>query len=291
MKALLLVLLISFSATAQDRVFMESGDTVSSVLIEINKDEVVYKNYNDPDFSTVKVPVKDVVKIEKDNGEQVTFDHSLTTSNMGLCFGSAFPTGAFKATEFSGDKNPGFARKGGFLDIFLNVFLYKNIGVGIKTGGYGAKFDRVGYKSLSSTFPDSLDIVGNYGGGYFMAGPIYSVKLAERIVLDNRLLFGRMSLSRPAFTYNYRIRDSINYSYTAEGGSGSSGAWTLESGIRANFGKRFAIRFTVAYTYAYIPVTSSVRSTNDIEINQQVSMLQVGFGLAYRFKRKIWHEE
>lgn len=80
-KVLILILLISNIAFAQDIIVKKSGDEVKSKIIEITSSDIKFKDFGFQDGPTRNVPIAEVFMIIYENGKRETFNKEESNNN------------------------------------------------------------------------------------------------------------------------------------------------------------------------------------------------------------------
>ena len=73
---LVLVLLTSTCAFAQDKIITRSSSVIEAKVIEIGNDFIKYKRFSNQDGPVYSIPKKDITTIWYENGEEETFENS-----------------------------------------------------------------------------------------------------------------------------------------------------------------------------------------------------------------------
>jgi hypothetical protein len=302
-KPILLFLLLILSAPlylaiAQDVIVKENGEEIKSKVLEIGKNDIKYKNFDDPEFGTYTVEIKDVIKIRYEDGTEKIFGKNLVNSYIGLSIGSIKPNGDFKSNDTYNPK-AGYALGGGSqLALEVGVYLVKNIGIGCVIGGFSTEIDTNRVKDRYNSF-DKVSFrfyERRWRAQYMMVGPLYSFRLSRKFAIDTRFLFGPFAAKKPA--YGIRLSgSSYDYDYDYGDGHGTTLGTLAGIAIRWHFSKRWGLRLGADYIRGkpqirydaiiteYGPGFTNVSVERNNTLTQRISILRVGLGITYLFKR------
>lgn len=295
----------SFHVRAQDVILKTSGEEVPSIVTEVTKEFIFYKNYKDPDFFTHKIPTTEIKKIRYENGTERKFDHKLASAYLAFSNGLNVPAGIFAVK--AANNGSGYAKKGFFAQLDLGFYFYKNFGLCFMLGGAGNGFSKAHLTHIyNNTNVNSYSATsGRYHEGYVLTGFLYSRKLSKTTTLDVRVYTGSMSVSSPSikqkivFQENGGTASSESHTHS---GSGTAWASGIGAALRYDLSRRWIVRLNLDFMSALPSVTYSTdytlthsNGTQNIShastsVKQRVNLMLLGVGIAYRFKRNLMQE-
>ncbi|MBX9850825.1 MAG: hypothetical protein K2X86_03615, partial [Cytophagaceae bacterium] len=124
---------------AQDVIFKKNGEEVKSKVIEVDKNEITFKTFDDPEFSSQKIKIQEVVKIRYEDGTEKIFPPKIP-HYLGIGLGSSMPMGDFKSINIS-NPEAGYALPGGHLKIEVGFYIFRNLGLAASIGGFNNQLD------------------------------------------------------------------------------------------------------------------------------------------------------
>lgn len=304
-KSILLFLLINlfgpvYLSLGQDVIVKENGEEIKSKVLEVGKDDIKYKNFEDPEFSTYTIKIEEVEKIRYEDGTEKIFKKNLVNSYVGITIGGMGALGDFGSFN---TQNPGagYAIEGktrGSLE--LGVYLIKNLGLGCVFGAFNTQIDtnaiKDGYQSFDKVSFRLYE--PRWRAQYMMVGPLYSFKLGKRFAIDTRFLVGPFMARKPA--YGIRITSNTyayDYDYDYGPGRGTTLGFLSGAAIRWHFSKKLGLRLGIDYIHArprinydvliteYGPGFTNSRSEINNILVQRISILRFGVGIIFLFKR------
>jgi len=183
---------VGLNAFAQDRIILETGDTMNVVVANRDKKNVTYVEYDDPEFKTSSMSTERIAKIIFENGKVIDFKKSkFPGAYVGVNLGTAMPISDFAQDNYNDDRS-GFATGNKFaIGVAGRIPIWKFIGIGssINIGSFGVNeasyFDQVntnqGATGSVSTF--SSGTLAGYRYATFTVGPDLAFKLGTRLKL------------------------------------------------------------------------------------------------------------
>ena len=298
---LLITVSINNNGFGQDSIKTKTGDEIKAKILGLTRKRVTYKPYGDPEFNTYTIPYKELSSIQKRGEKKATlFNHHLPRAFIALSFGPSFALGNLKSTSFA-NKNgtPGFAQSAGpngKLDIA--IYLYKRLGITFGGGAYSyqlnGSYPNAYGNSLTNTSSNSNWLFFN-----FMAGPIYSVKIAKRITWDFKAKVGIVTTNSPDIYLQYNNpgnptdpNNNSSVHYTSAWASQLS--YSFGTNFRIALSRRIAFYLAVDYIntkpqingQVIINSSNGANSSGRYTNNYKFSSLNTSAGFAYQMKRK-----
>ena len=295
-------ILLSFNAFAQDRIILESGDTLSVVVANYNKKDVNYVGYNDPEFKSESQSTERVSKIIFENGKVVDFHKAKDPGAfVALTLNSAIPVSDF-ANDGLNDGRSGFAKPGSAIGLEGRYPIYKFIGIsgGFNAGKFAFNEDSYfkqlnGFKNNAQGAKDTLTASGNISNYQFATlsiGPDIAFKLGSRIRFSIPLEFAFISLKNKGnskIKYVNKLNETVSEETVNSNGNGIG----YSTGIRFDYmlGAKIAIGLQAkAYYFSVVnEVTDEVKSISasvnrNYTSTQNVMYMQLGVTARYYFK-------
>ena len=82
---ILTLVLFSFFANAQDKIYLKSGDNIEAKILEVNKDDLKYKKFSNLEGPIFTIEKSDIQMVVYQNGESQIFkDNSSKESETGI---------------------------------------------------------------------------------------------------------------------------------------------------------------------------------------------------------------
>ncbi len=300
---------------AQDSIVTTEGTQIRATVLQINKKDVLYKVYGDPEFTTYTLQEKEVHKIRLSNGKKYLFNHNLPRAFIGMNIGGFLPVGSFGRTDFE-KREPGFALPGLGVDLQAGFYFTKRLGMHLSLGIHANTQDPEGYREYFSDSsnpdetvyvnydePNSRQYYESWGFVSGMFGPMYSFKPAKWLTVDTRLQFGFMNVRKPYL--NVDVVDTVN-TYNTFFLSNEESDWrplpAYGGGLSFRFspGRRIGFVFSADYihtggrllfeetieTYSTSNSTRTDNLSRSVERTYNIDQIKLSIGLAYQFKRK-----
>jgi hypothetical protein len=292
--------LLSLSAMAQDRIVMESGDTLKVVVADYDKKNVNYVAYDDPEFNPASLSTVRISKIIFDNGKVIDFQKSkYPGAFLGLAVGTAMPVSDFANTSFLEERS-GFA-KGGKPAIGLEgrYPVYKFIGVsaGLNVGAFGVDGESYfnQYNNVNGG-SNKLNTSGNLSTLRFFAlsgGPDVAFKLGSRLRFSIPFEIAFMNLKNKdkdqLITKNDKGLVLSTQTVSSDGnGLGFSTGLRIEFMVSSKIG--LGLQMKASQFKVESNITNETTSSNNTHIvfkstrTQNVSYVQFGLTARYHFK-------
>ena len=292
---------------SQDILIKRNGEQIKTRVLKVNKKDVVYKNYDDPEFTTYTINEAELDKLKPEKGREYWFNHKLPRAYIGVNYGLSMAVGAFAGKSYdNASSQPGFGGVGPILNIEGGFYIWKRLGFHFKAGISANKFDATSLANNYKTDPsDTVNVSSgnNWGFGSFTFGPMYSVKLAKWLTWDNKVFIGMLSSSKPSYFVNVsNAGNSTFLNVSSNGSSKTDGCWGLATTFRLCPVKRIGFHLTIEYrnssatqnTTDYINGTiegvnvNSNSNPNSISTSKTYanSVVNVTAGVAFQFNRK-----
>lgn len=299
MKRILLVfcVLIGMDLHAQDRIIMESGDTLKVVVASRDKKNVSYVGYDDPEFKTSVLSTERIAKIIFDNGKVIDFKKSkFPGAYVGIVIGPNMPVSDFSQTYYNDDRS-GFAKAGIGLGVEGRLPIYKFIGVGgcINVGNFGVDEESYFRQYNAEVQSQGYSINGRlskYSYGTFSIGPDLGFKLGSRLRIYIPLEFSMISMKTKDKDF-YEVKNSSSNQFVTAFDRSSAGTGIgYSTGVRLEciVARRIGIGIQ-AKAYDYV-IDNEVKETNldkdvafDYTWTQKVTYFHLGFTVRYHFRK------
>ncbi|MDB5272600.1 MAG: hypothetical protein JWO58_967, partial [Chitinophagaceae bacterium] len=185
---------------AQDKIFLESGDTLHVIISQRDDKQVVYVPYDDPEFNTTTISTEQIKKIQLHNGKVIDFKKSRYPGYYaGLCFGNGAPVSDFANNDPHNDRS-GYATAKFFLSIEARMRLFRFIGLAgdLSLGSFGTNSSKY-FDYLSQKDNPSLVYVSGSFADYryasFSIGPDLGFNVGRRLKLFFPMQFSAISIS------------------------------------------------------------------------------------------------
>lgn len=81
---LVIIILITSSINAQDKIFLKSGENIEAKILEVNVDEVKYKKITNIEGPIFSMPKKEIHMVIYENGESEIFKIELNNNEINL---------------------------------------------------------------------------------------------------------------------------------------------------------------------------------------------------------------
>lgn len=155
-KILILILIISNTAFAQDIIVKKNGEEVKSKIIEITNSEIKFKDFDFQDGPTRNISVNEVFMIIYENGKRETFNNEETVSEKSSS--TQVSSKKYKGDYFMAGVGWGNSYGGNGVRAQLRRSIGENSGYGFHAG--------VGY------YPDA-PVLASLGAKYFPYRDLY----------------------------------------------------------------------------------------------------------------------
>lgn len=309
-----------FVAVAQDSIVTSDGKSIKAKVLKINKKDVQYKVYDDPEFSTYTLLEKEISTITTESGKKYVFNHKLPRAFISINFDAYQPVGNFGRTDFN-EGEPGFAIVGLGGHLRAGFYFAKRLGMHLCAGASGNRVDYEAYKEVykdpsnpNETIYINYDVmtktqnVQNWGFGYVGLGPLYSYKLAKWLTLDTRLQIGITNVNKPSLNLVSYDSTSVNFdpatsmpNYVIYGRPNNGQIFPSYGGgfsFRISPGRRIGFVIAADYMHTggnikfkeYLGDGTSGNLTEEdyVTVNRtyNIDQIKLSVGIAYQFKRK-----
>ncbi len=288
---------MSLNSFAQDRIIMESGDTLKVVVANRDKKNVSYVSYDDPEFKTSVLSTERISKIIFDNGKVIDFKKAkYPGAYVGIAIGPNMAVSDFAQTYYNDDRS-GFAKGGIGFGVEGRFPIYKFIGVGacLNFGTFGVDEESYFRQYNSEVQSQGYSIHGRlskYSYGSFSAGPDLGFKLGSRLLVYVPLEFSMISMKTRDNDF-YEVTNSSNNQFVTAFDRSSSGIGVgYSTGARLEFiiARRIGLGLQ-AKVYDYV-IDNEVKETNleqnvafDYTWTQNVTYFHLGFTVRYHFRK------
>lgn len=293
-----LCVLFSIQLYAQDKIFLESGDTLKVVISNRDKKNISYVMYDDPEMLRSSVPVTKVSKIQFDNGKVLDFHKSRYPGTyVGLILSDPVPVSDFANKSLTGNQQSGFATGNkGALGMEGRMRLYKFIGLHstLNVGAFGVDQQTYFQKVNNSRNANGYYVNGSlssYRFATFALGADLGLKLGSRFMLFvpvEALLMGMKTEGDDNIYYynNMTNKQTADIQRSTKGsGLGYAVGLKFEVRILRNFSTGLMVKMHNAYLNQ--KVTSQEKSSGaDLSYtwNQHVTYTQFALTINYHFK-------
>ena len=283
------------SAFAQDKIILETGDTLKVVVANRDKKNVTYVEYDDPEFKTASISTERISKIIFENGKVVDFRKAkYPTAFVGIAMGSSMPVGDFAQDNYHEDNRSGFATGGKLaLGISGRIPIWKFIGIGssVNLGAFGVNEESYfEQRNNADTTKTASGTLANYGYASFSIGPDLAFKFGSRLRFFVPIEFSMIAVSNKGV-------DNINIANSASGqtkstiqrdskgrGMGIALGVSIEYMLSANFGLGVQLKGSSYIVDTEVNETDTTKNINlDYSWTQNVLYTNVGITARYHF--------
>jgi hypothetical protein len=311
---------VCFVAKAQDSIVTSDGKSIKAKLLQINKKDVRYKVYDDPEFSTYTLLEKEISTITTEKGKKYIFNHKLPRAFISINFDVYQPLGDFGRTDFN-EGEPGFAIIGLGGHLRAGFYFAKRLGLQLCVGASGNRIDTEAYKEYYKDPSNPAEVIyinydvqsgtqhyETWNFSYAAIGPMYSYKLAQWLTLDARLQVGITNVNKPSLNLTSYDSTSIDFNpaigmpnYVIYSRPNDGQIFPTYGGglsFRISPGRRIGFMISADYMHTdgtlkfkeflgggnsgYIGEEDYV----DVERAYNINQIKLSVGIAYQFKRK-----
>lgn len=197
---------LGFRAEAQDILFFRNGEQQKTKIVRINKSDVDYKKYEDPEFSTYTISKKELSKIQLQSGKVIDLD-KLFYPYLSLNFGPSIPTADYArfnpiAPE-DGDiySTSGYAKTGFKTGLEMGRYFTRRFGWIARAELLLHKYDVYSFANIFSDF-GQVEVTPEKDGLFWKninihIGPQYSFAIRRKLAVNLRATWGLSMVSKP----------------------------------------------------------------------------------------------
>ncbi len=208
------------------------------------------------------------------------------SNQIGLSFMSSIPVGAFASTN----NDPGFAKTGANFEISYTRLFNEKWGASVALRGMSNPFNTDEFvKQEQAALPGVAVSLSdaNWSVSSWLLGGVYNISLSDKFTLQPQVMIGFAAITSPELAGSYIFSGS---GATFIQKSASSGGFCYDLGAKINWHitKKFYLNYGLTFfhtsgSFSDVATTVNGISAGTTSFNQNISSINSGLGLGFRF--------